>query len=117
MRKPVVKPFLFGSGVLLCLVLYFVGAGFTIAHEVDAGSCVEPRQQEEKQTLSRQAASKSAGVGLKKVLPRKYTRRTDIPEALLIVMLALIGVVVIARRDVSGKERSVFPEKGLKTER
>ncbi len=112
------KPLLFGTGLLLCLVLYVAGTASAVAHEVDSASgncdCIGSQQEVKR---SERAGSKSAGAGLRSVLPRKYPRRTDIPEALLIVMLALIGVVVIARRDVSGRERSVLPEKGLKTER
>ncbi len=107
MGESKVKQFLFGSGVLLCLLLYIAGTGLAGAHEVDSGSCDELHQQE--RVHSDRANRKPSEASLKKVMTAKYPRRTDIPEAFLIVMLALIGVVVIARRDVS--------EKGLKTER
>ncbi|GEM_PF-2833064 len=117
MGESKVKQFLFGSGALFCLLLYIAVTGLAGAHEVDSGSCDELHQQEEQRVHSDRANRKPLEASLKKVMTAKYPRRTDIPEAFLIVMLALIGVVVIARRDVSGKEQGTFPEKGLKTER
>jgi len=100
------------AGWLLCLLLFFVGAGFGVqaaADEVLAKQDIgQPRHAEK--TVSN-ANADSVEPGLTKVLTTKHPRRTDIPDAFLVIMLALIGVVVISRRGVTGKEGVSPPKK------
>ena len=107
MREAVARPFLFASKVLLfCL---FLGTGCGVQGMESAGYA-EPLQQEKQSVHPRPPVpDEGTAPGLKKALVSKNPRRTDIPDALLIVMLALIGIVVIARRDVSGKDQKVLP--------
>lgn len=97
------------AGWLLCLLL-FVGANFgvqAVADEVLAERDVgQPRHSE--RAVS---GADSVEPGLTKVLTTKHPRRTDIPDAFLVIMLALIGVVVISRRGVTGKEGVSPPKK------
>ncbi len=103
--EPVARSFLDRIGVLFCLLLYVMGTGVVAATGMESMTTSVEQQQIKQTDRPGQAVLKSPVSGLEKVLTSKSARRTDIPEALLIVMLALIGVVVIARRSVSGKDR------------
>ncbi len=106
-RESVARPFLFASRVLVFCLLLGIGCG---AQGVEPAVSAELQQQEKQSDHSRPAGPDAATApGLKKALVSKDPRRTDIPDALLIIMLALIGIVVIARRNVSGKDRKVLP--------
>lgn len=100
-RKRGARSFPFGSGVLLGVLLYIAGASFAAAS--GAGGEVATSTGQQRVEHAGREESEPAVPVIKKVLTNKPARRTDIPEALLIVMLALIGVVVIARRGVTGK--------------
>ncbi len=96
--------------VLLGLLLCISWTGAVYAH----GECVPQtdvagEQPQEVRPAQSPVASKAEDAGLKKALTTRNPRRTDIPDYLLVMMLALVGVVVISRRNVSekGKEMSL----------
>jgi len=97
------------AGWLLCLLLFAGGAAGVqaVAGEVPAQQQAIGRSAYPEKKAS---GSRVAEPGLAKVFTTRYPRRTDIPDAFLVVMLALIGVVVISRRGVTEKERTSPPE-------
>ncbi len=97
------------TGWLLCLLL-LIGAAFGV--QVEAGENQTEQNVEQSHSPERVASkADSAEPGLTKVLTTKHPRRTDIPDAFLVIMLALIGVVVISRRGVTGKEGASPPKR------
>ena len=99
------------AGWLLCLLLFIGGAGFGVQAVADEVLGGQDGGQQPRHSERSVPAVDSTGPGLTKVLTTKHPRRTDIPDAFLIIMLALIGVVVISRRGVTGKEEVPPPEK------
>ena len=105
-----IKQQLFRFGVLLGLSLCASWTGLAYAH----GECVpeagvEGGQPHEVQPAHpEEVVSKAEDASLRKVLTTRNPRRTDIPDYLLVIMLALIGIVVISRRDVSRGGQEVF---------
>ena len=90
---------------LLCLLLCALWAGLVSAHGECPPETGDAREQlqEGRPAHSEQVAAKAEDAGLKKVLTTRNPRRTDIPDYMLVIMLALVGIVVISRRDVSGR--------------
>ena len=110
MWESVVRSLLFVFGMLLCVA----GSGLAFAYYESSAGNLGSQQRVEKPAHSERVVSKSAEP---KALTSKYPRRTDVPDSVLVVMLALIGIVVIARRDVSVKGSESATPKGSNQER
>lgn len=95
---------------LLFLLLFITGAAFGAQVAADE---FQPNRTMEQVHPQKKGGTKSGSAepGLTKVLTTKHPRRTDIPDAFLVIMLALIGVVVISRRGVTGKEGALPPKR------
>ncbi len=106
-----VRPKVLRAGMLVCLLFCTATSGLSVAREA-VSSAPGGVVGELEQTHAEQAIPTGARPGLKKALTSKQPRRADIPDALLVVMLALIGIIVISRRDVGGKGRNRLPRQG-----